>query len=465
MTPAPPSEAAVVRRRRPLVILLIAHYLSSFGNAVTLVTVPLYVLGVTGSSFSTGLAGFANTLPLIFAGAVGGVWIDRVGGKWVSVFCDLLAGVFIGLIPLLNDTVGLSLPVLMGLLFVRSLGSTPSGAARQSTIKPLAELAGVRLESANSWLQAGPRLGLLIGAPLAGLLAVAAGPVLGMYIDSATFLLSALLIALALPAGKIAPGSRQQGFLRQLTEGVALVKQIPVIGAMTAFVFVTNLLDDAFAPVILPVYSDQVLGGGQYLGWLLAASGCGAVAGTFLYGPASKRLLTSRRWTLLGCFAVIGVLRLAFGAELGPVLSIAVSFLLGLAAGPLNPALSTVMLEKVPEAMRGRVFALTGAVAMSAAPVGILAAGWAIDGIGLRWTLFVFGTSYLVLVLVSLRRRALHDMDTPPLPEEPDPGAGTPTTADAADAADAADTATTVDTAAGGPQGTSRGTVKEQARD
>ena len=257
-TAAEPGRAAP--RRRPLFVLLLAHYLSSFGNAITVITVPLYVLHATGSSVSTGLAGFANTLPLIFAGAVGGVWIDRVGGKRMSVLCDIVAGVSIGLVPLLDDTVGLPLPVLMGLLFGRSLGSTPTGAARQSLIKPLAEQGGVRLASANAWMQGAPRLGLLVGAPLAGLLVAVSGPVTGMYVDSASFMLC-LLVAVGVPhgPGHTSAGQPREGFLRQLAEGAKLVRGIPVVGAMTAFVFVTNFLDDAFNPVILPVYSDQVL--------------------------------------------------------------------------------------------------------------------------------------------------------------------------------------------------------------
>jgi MFS family permease len=420
-TAAEPGRAAP--HRRPLFVLLLAHYLSSFGNAITVITVPLYVLHTTGSSVSTGLAGFANTLPLIFAGAVGGVWIDRVGGRRMSVLSDVVAGVSIGLVPLLDDTVGLPLPVLMGLLFGRSLGSTPTGAARQSLIKPLAERGGIRLASANSWMQGAPRLGLLVGAPLAGLLIAVSGPVAGMYVDSASFLLSALLVAVGVPVGAgPAAAQRREGFLRQLAEGAKVVRGIPVVGAMTAFVFVTNFLDDAFNPVILPVYSEQVLGSGQYLGWLVAASGCGAVVGTFGYSPVSGRWLTSHRWTLLGCFFVIGALRLTLTGMPGAVLSIVVSFLLGLAAGPLNPALSTVMMEKVPAEVFGRVFALTSAVGMSAAPIGILVAGWSIDGIGLRGTLLCFGATYIALVLVSLRSRALRDMDTPPAPAEESSG-------------------------------------------
>ena len=57
--------------RAPLMALLAANYISWFGNGMTIVAVPLYVLHVTGSSLATGLAGFANALPLAVGGLVG----------------------------------------------------------------------------------------------------------------------------------------------------------------------------------------------------------------------------------------------------------------------------------------------------------------------------------------------------------------------------------------------------------
>ncbi len=401
--------------RRPLAVLLTAHYLSAFGNAVTVVTVPLYVLSRTGSPVATGLAGFASTLPLIFAGAVGGVWIDRLGGRRISILSDLLAGVCIGLVPLLDGTIGMSMPLLLGLLFARSLVATPANAARVSLIKPLAEAGGVRLETANSWYQAAPRLGLVLGAPLAGLLVATAGPVVGLYVDAAGFLVASALVAVGVPAAaKTVELGERLGFVQQLVEGVVLVRRMPVIAAMTAFVFVTNFLDGAFTPVLLPVYARDILHDGQYLGWLIAATGVGAVAGTLLYAPASRYFLASRRGTMLGCFAVIGALRLSMALAPAAAVMIAICFLLGLAGGPLNPVLTTVTLEHVPEHARGRVFGLGSAVALSGAPLGVLSAGWAVAGAGLLPTLACFGATYLILVLVSLRARALHEMDVVP---------------------------------------------------
>src|SRR5262249_50739741 len=133
------------RGRAALAALLVAHYASSCGNAVTIVTVPLYVLARTGSPLATGPAAFANPLPLLFAGAAGAVWVDRFGGRAVSIASDVSAGVVIALVPLLDHTVGLPMPVLLALLFARTVVATPAGAARVTLLRPLADAAAVRL--------------------------------------------------------------------------------------------------------------------------------------------------------------------------------------------------------------------------------------------------------------------------------------------------------------------------------
>ncbi|MFC6091742.1 MFS transporter [Saccharothrix lopnurensis] len=412
------STTAAVRRRSPLVFLLVAQYLSAFGNAITIVTVPLYVLHTTGSAVTTGLAGFVGALPMIFAGAVGGVLVDRFGGRRLSVLSDLSAGILVLLVPLLDATTGLPVPLLLALLFARTIVATPATAARMTLLKPVIEGAGARLESVNSWYQAAPRLGLVAGAPLAGVLIAASGSAVGMYVDAATFLVAAALVAFAVPVTE-RTRSREElaagpGFFGQLREGVALIRTMPVIGAMTAFVVVTNFLDDAFTPLFLPVYAQDVLRSSAALGWFLGAVGVGAIVGTLLYGPASRNILANRRYTLFGCFAVVGVLRMMLYFEPGALGVTVICFLVGVAGGPLNPMLSTVMLERVPEELRGRVFGLTGAMALTAAPIGVLTAGWLVDLAGLRVPMLCFALVYLVLIAVSWRSPGLRAMDERP---------------------------------------------------
>ncbi|MEU6073935.1 MFS transporter [Micromonospora sp. NPDC047074] len=408
-----------MRQRRPFALLLVAQYLSSFGNAITVVTVPLYVLEKTGSPVAAGLAGFAGTLPLIFAGAVGGVWTDRLGGRRMSVICDAASGLFVFLVPLLNDTVGLPITVLMLLLFGRGLVSTPASSARLSLLKPLSEAAGVPTTTAATWFQGAPRLGLVVGAPLGAVLVGVSGAAVGMYIDAATFLIAALLVGFGVPARRREPTGVRPNFLSEMVAGAAVLKTVPVVMAMTAFVFVTNLLDDAFTPVILPVYARDVLSEGNLLGWMLAASGVGAVIGTFIYPPLVKYFVVKRRLTLLGCFTAIGLLRLVLAIVPHSAVAVGVCLLLGLAAGPLNPVLSAVMMERVPEDLQGRVFGLTGAVAMSAAPLGILGAGLVLDVLAVRTVIVIFGLAYLALIVASLPSKSLRQMDPDPEPAAP----------------------------------------------
>ncbi|MBX7550185.1 MFS transporter [Streptomyces sp. tea 10] len=434
------TAPAAGRRRGPLVALLTAQYLSAFGNAITIVTVPLFVLHLTGSVATTGLAGFVGALPMIFAGAVGGVLVDRFGGRRLSVLSDLLAGLLVFLVPLLDAVGKLPVPLLFALLFVRTVVATPATAARMTLLKPVIEAAGARLETVNSWYQAAPRLGLVAGAPLAGVLIAATGSAVGMYVDAASFLAAAALVTLGVPVAAPAKSPAAQGspvapgFLGQLREGLALLRTMPVISAMTAFVIVTNFLDDAFTPLFLPVYAQRVLHSSAAMGWFLGAVGVGSIVGTLLYGPLSRTVLSHRRLTLFGCFAVVAVLRATLSFEPGALGVTVICFLTGVAGGPLNPMLSTVMLERVPEELRGRVFGLTGAMALTSAPLGVLTAGWLVDVAGLHGPMLGFSLVYLVLIAVSWRRPALHAMDERPA----DPSGDTPAATDRATAPDPA---------------------------
>jgi MFS family permease len=397
-----------------LIFLLAANYLSWFGNVVTVVAVPLFVLEETGSSVQTGLAGFANTLPLVFAGAVGGVLVDRVGGRRIGILSDLSACGFTVSIPLLHGTVGLPLPILLALLFGRALAATPAGTARLSQLAQLADAAKVRRETANTVYHSAQRLALVLAPPLSAALVSVIGPSQTLYLDAASFLFAALLTLFGVPATPaipLEPGAERVGFGRQLRDGLAFVTATPTIGAILAVVVVTNFIDDAFAPVLLPVYATEVAGDVHALGWLLAASGVGAVIGTFGYAPASRGPLRRRYVTFVGCFAAVAVMRTAMVFLPDVAVMAVLAFVIGLAAGPLNPLLATVMQEQVPEELRGRVFGLTSAVVFASVPLGILAAGWSVEAIGLRWSLAWFAALYLLLVAATLKSRALRGLD------------------------------------------------------
>ena len=90
-----------------------------------------------------------------------------------------------------------------------------------------------------------------------------------------------------------------------------------------------------------------------------------------------------------------------------PLLIIA-GFLLGLSWGPYNPLISTLVQERVPAHLHGRVFGVQTAVFYAAPPLGMVLAGLSVESFGVKVTYMVLAcvlsvTSLLVLLAKSLR--------------------------------------------------------------
>jgi MFS family permease len=416
------TDAVRTSQKRPLAALVTANYLSWIGNTMTLVAVPLYVLQTSGSAVQAGAAGFANSLPMVIAGMVGGVVTDRIGARRTSVAADLVAGVCMAAVPLLHSSIGIPAAVLLALLFLRSLADAPGSTARLTLLPQAIERAGVRPEAANSLFHSGQRVALIAGPPAAALLAGVTGPAAVLYFDAATFALSALLIALAVAKPQPAPGGpgERGSMLRDLREGGRFILRTPLLIAILSVVVVTNFVDDAFTPVLLPVYSRQVLQDSGMVGWLLAANGVGAVTGALVYGPASRRLLANRYTTFVGCFGLVAFARVVMVGLPGLWTVLLLSFLIGVASGPLNPLITTLVQRVTPAELLGRVFGAVMATAFAAAPLGILLSGWLVQTAGLRWALGSFAALYVLLIVYAVTNRPLRGLSETSAPGDPE---------------------------------------------
>lgn len=402
------SEAVLaVPARAPLVGLLVGHAVSMTGNMITIIALPLYVLGETGSAAATGITGFFATLPIVLGGVFGGVLVDRVGYRRASIAADLLSAVTILLVPVLSSTVGLPFPVLLALVFLSGLLDTPGQGARDALLPEVALTAGVPLERAVGMFEATERGARLVGAPLAGLLVALVGPLPVLALDAATFVVSSAAVARLVPRDVDArvqadPGVvPRSGYWRSLGEGLRFVTRDPLLCAFVALLVLTNAIDAAKTTVLLPVYADRELGGALAFGLLVGTMGGGALIGSLVFGAVGHRL--PRRPTFALAFALAGAppfLALAAGLPLPALLGItAVS---GLCAGALNPLIGTVKLERIPPNMRARANGLIQAGAWAGVPLGALGGGLAVESLGLTRTLLGLGFIYLALTLSPL---------------------------------------------------------------
>ncbi|MFJ8570090.1 MFS transporter [Streptomyces sp. NPDC093514] len=415
---------------RPLAGVLAANTISIAGSSLTLIGVPWFVLQTTGSAGRAGIVAFCATLPVIVAALVGGPVIDRIGRRRVSVASDLISGVSVGAIPLLHYAGLLEFWMLCALMAVGGLVHTPGLTARAVLLPNLAEHADTTITRAAGLYDAVSRGARMIGAAVAGLLIAVFGAETVLLLDAATFGASALLVTAFLRGVPAAEPQRTAGkvsvkaYRAELAEGWGFMARTRLLLGVTVMVMMTNGLDQGWSAVLLPVHGRETLGGATAIGLMISLFGGFALLGALLYGMWGERF--PRRAVFTAAFLLSGATRYVVAAVTDTTLPLAVTMALaGLGAGMLNPILTTVMYEQVPESLRSRVSGVATAGCELTMPLGGLAAGLLVDGFGVAPALLLFGGTYLLTTLAPMVFPAWRGLDPEPAvssSERPLPG-------------------------------------------
>lgn len=347
--------------------------MSQLGNQAFLVATMSWTLEATGSPGLLGLLLMASTLPAVAFAPIAGAIADRHSRRALIVAADLLRGLLhIGLAGVLNAAPGATsviVPLLVALGFASGvLGAllTPALTAALPDLVPAR-----RLAAANSLHQMSSQTATLVGQAAGGLAYGWIGAAGLILFDGITFAFSAACATLArVPLPPRQPNLALHGFarayLRDVREGVVWLWDRPLLRSLIlAFAGVNFLFTPVF--VLLPVYVKDILGRGpEWYGFLLAAAGGGAMAGAALapFVPAGR---TGVVWPLLG----VGVCTAALGANRSAPLAQGLLVALGLMSGIVNVRVMTMLQTSTPGELRGRVLAVTIALAGAAVPAGL----------------------------------------------------------------------------------------------
>jgi MFS family permease len=396
----------------PIYALFIANAISLVGNVLSAIAIPWFVLQTTGSATRTGITGFFNVLPVVIAGFLGGTIVDRLGYKPTSIIADIASGVTTALIPLLYFTIGLQFWQLMILVFLGALLDSPGSNARTALLPELAEMAHMPLESTTSLIHIIERGARLVGAPLSGLLIAVIGTENVLWLDAASFFISAIIIGFTvhIPEPEHPVETEPRGkYFDELRAGLRFIYEDKLIFAIVMTVMITNFLDAIYGGVVQPVFVKQVYGQALDLGLLIAANGAGAVIGALIFSAIGPRL--PRHAVFVAAFMLTSLRFFLFATY--PALWIAIPFVVfaSLGAGPLNPIIGAVSFERIPKNMRGRVGGAIDAGAWSAMPLGMLIGGVLTEQLGVRPMLIGLGIIYLITTLSMAFIPAMKEMN------------------------------------------------------
>ncbi|GAA4600197.1 MFS family permease [Actinoplanes octamycinicus] len=387
--------------RRGLAGLLAAEAISLLGSRITFVALPWLVLTSTDSALRAGLAGFAEMLPYVLAGLLGGPIVDRVGPRPTAVAADAASLLAVSGIAIVTTTDTVRYHTLLGLIALagalRGFGDT----AKRALLPRVIADAGLTTERGTTLYDGISRAATLLGLPLAGLLVAAVGPARVLLVDAATFGLCALLITVYVTAGATGhhPAEDEEGgYAAALRCGFRYVRQDRLIIGIMSMLFATNLFDQAFATVFVPVWVRESPHGPAALGVLGSAFGIGAVAGNLLWTVIAPRL--PRRTTFAVCFLAGGpaqLFALALTDRLWLVLAAAA--LAGALMSTINPILLAAVYERIPVRVQGRVMSVLIAFSWAGIPLGGVLGGWAADELGLRTGALLAAIGYLTVTL------------------------------------------------------------------
>lgn len=374
------------------------------GDSLGLVALLLYVQRATGAALAVALLLLAGDFVPGLFGAVAGAVGDRFDLKRVMVVCDVVQGV-------LTVVMAVSLPplpVLLVLVAVRGVTAQVFLAGSRSAMPRLVR--DDQLEAANSALGAGTN-GLEAVGPLiaAGLFLVT--DVRGiLYIDAATFFVSAALLN-RLP--RIQVERSGHSLLKDARDGLGYIvrtRAVRVIGIGFFAVVAFNGVDDV-AMVFLA--KDELHGSDSAAATLYAGVGIGLILGFAILARYAVRFKMPVLM-LLG-FAVSSAGNLLTGLAWAIWAALALQVIRGLGIAGIDVGVNTHLQRVVPPQLLSRVFGnLYGAIGL-AAGISYVGGGLLLQHTDARTTFVAAGAGGLVATAVTaIARRRSGDAGSEP---------------------------------------------------
>jgi len=378
-----------------------------FGQGVSLVgtwmqglALPWLAYRLTGSPVLLGVVGFSGQILTLVLAPVAGVLADRWNRYRIVLAGQILATV---------QAAALAVLTLMGVINIWEIIALAlfGGLIRGFEIPTRQAFVVQMLEdpkdlpnaiAMNSFLVNGARL---VGPSLAGILIVWVGEGMCFLVNAVSFLaVIAALLAMRLPPRLVAV--RTSNVLEEMRDGLLYVTRSVPIRSMLLLLCLISLMGMPYT-VLMPVFAKDILHGGPHtMGFLMAATGVGAVLGA-LYLAARRSVAGFMRMIAMASGA-FGLGLVAFSLSPNVWLSMGILVWVGCAMMIQMAGTNTFLQTIVEEDKRGRVMSFYTMAFMGMAPFGSLLAGSLAGALGAPGTVMLGGAAVVTGVLAFATR-------------------------------------------------------------
>lgn len=347
--PVRSSGFFALMRNRNYALLWASQGISLLGDRFHWIAISLWVYALTGSALSVSYAIIALMIGPAAVGLFAGVLVDRWNRKWTMILADIARGILVALIPWLMSH---DIRLVYVDLFLVSCATAFFRPAMLATLPQT--VAKADLLPANSFFTAVDTGTEVVGPVLAGILVQSQGYSAAMYVDAASYFVSAVLVALLsvaqVPARNV--GFRAPSILEDFKAGLRYIRGDRLQFGLLILIFLGwwlsgfNSLQTPLAKGVLRLTDEQ-------FGWFNGIWGSGFLIASLLLGWYGTRLPKGRliAVSFLGWAVATGVA----GVSVNAGMLYAAVFWAGFMNIVLFVSLSTTIMEVTPPEMLGRV--------------------------------------------------------------------------------------------------------------
>lgn len=374
--------------------------LSLIGTWMQQIAMSWLVYRMTNSVFLLGLIGFTGQFPTVIFGSFAGVYADRLNRRNLLIATQTFAMLQAFLLAFLTLTGSVAVWHLIVLSIILGTVNAVDVPVRQSFVIDMVENKNDlgNAIALNSFMFNGARL---VGPSIAGLLIAYVGEGVCFLVNGISF----FAIILALMAMRTTQKVRQQSsdaVLHELKEGFQYAAGFAPIRYIILLVGLLSLLSMPYI-VLMPVFARDILHGGSHtLGFLMGASGIGALAGALYLASRKSVIGLARLITISTCVFGCGLIAFSFSRYLP--LSLCLMLVTGFGMILSMASCNTIVQTVVDEDKRGRVMSFYAIAFVGMAPFGSLIGGSIAHNIGAPLTLTLCGVSSIVGAIFFYKR-------------------------------------------------------------
>ena len=341
-----------VLRQRDYRLMLFGLGVSGIGSLMLYVTLPFYIYLRTRSVLATGGMFIAQVLPRIVFGSIAGVLVDRWPARRTMIAGDLLRALVV--LPLLLvrsvDTLWIVYAVMIAEGCVHQVFGSSFNASLPRLVGPQ------HLPAANAVNHISGSIEGLIAPALGGAVLLTVGLPAIVALDTASYLFSAVLLAMISIPGVVRETSGQEtlGLKREWLEGIRLAGRRASIRNLLLFFGMLALAQGMWSVLFVP-FANGVLGANalQY-GFMVSVRGVGGLLGGLAAGSIVRRVQAGRLWPMAYAgFGVTLIAQLVIRA-IQPVTALMIPA--GLFANLGIVSGRTLLMTAFPDQHRGRLF-------------------------------------------------------------------------------------------------------------